>query len=135
MSGHGHASTLELARPPVLERVVLKRRGVVAAARSARLEHGAGRYHTGFEIAPQRHQELARHRHDGDAAHPPLAVADALPEPDAQGAAGLILQPHPGQFDHGRTDRGTAGLADALVALHRSAGPLDRVQSGWPSRQ
>jgi hypothetical protein len=35
MSGHGHASTLELARPPVLERVVLKRRGVVAAARSA----------------------------------------------------------------------------------------------------
>jgi hypothetical protein len=32
----------------------------------------------GFEIAPQRHQELACERHDGDPLRSPFEVADAL---------------------------------------------------------
>src|ERR1700688_3381550 len=28
-------------------------------------QHGADRHHTGLEISPQRHPQLARHRHDG----------------------------------------------------------------------
>src|SRR5450755_1161909 len=32
-------------------------------------QHGAGGHHAGLEISPQRHHQLARHRHDGDASH------------------------------------------------------------------
>src|SRR6516164_6791500 len=100
-----------------------------AGVGSARLEHGAGWHQAGFEIAPQRHQELACERHDGDTPHAPLAIADALAEGDAQGAVGLIAQPHPRQFDHGRTGFGIAGLADALVAVGRPATEWTRRQS------
>jgi hypothetical protein len=46
-----------------------------------RLEHGAGQHQAGFEISPQRHQELARKRRDDDAPYAPFAVADALTKP------------------------------------------------------
>ena len=46
---------------------------------------------------------------------------DTLPEPDAQIAVGLIAQPQPGEFDHDGARLGIAGLADALVAIDRSA--------------
>src|SRR3981189_3522285 len=53
-------------------------------------QHGAGRHHAGLEITPERHHQLARQRHDGDAAHPPLDVGDTLAEPTAAVAAGLV---------------------------------------------
>jgi len=103
---------------------------VEAPAGSARLEHDASRGQTGLKIAPQRHQELAGERHDGDAAHPPFLLADALTEPDAEGTAGLVAQPQPGPFNHRRTDQATARLADALVARDRPAGPWTRRDAG-----
>jgi hypothetical protein len=51
-------------------------RTLVLKLRSARLEHGACRDQTGLKVALQRQQELAGKRHDGDAAHPPLLLAD-----------------------------------------------------------
>src|SRR6266436_7770337 len=99
------------------------------AVGSAGLEHGAGWHQAGFEVAPQRHQELACERHNGNAPDSSLAIADALAEPDTQGAVGLIAQPHPGQFDRGRTGFGIAGLADALVAVGGAATEWTRCQS------
>jgi hypothetical protein len=53
---------------------------LVLKLRSARLEHGASRDQTGLKIAPQRHQELAGERHDGDAARlRALSVDHKLP--------------------------------------------------------
>src|SRR5258708_33182892 len=67
---------------------------IIARDRSeARTQHGAARHHTGREITPERHHQLARQRHDGDTAHPPLYVADTLAEPAAELPVGLMPQP------------------------------------------
>jgi len=64
---------------------------VIARGRSeARTQHGAGRHHAGLKITPERHHQLAGQRHDGDAAQPSLHVADALTEPTAEVAGGLM---------------------------------------------
>src|SRR5512144_883168 len=47
----------------------------------SRLEHRTAWHDPRLEIAPQRHQHLARERDDGDPAHPPRGDADALSEP------------------------------------------------------
>src|ERR1700731_1246535 len=44
-------------------------------------QHGAGRHYAGLEISPQRHHQLARHRHDGNASYATLDVAYPLVEP------------------------------------------------------
>src|SRR6202163_1909228 len=79
-------------------------------------QHGARRHHAGFEISPQRHHQLARHRHDGDASYATLDVADPLAEPARQFAAGLMSEPQPGEFDGEFAGTVVAGFADALVA-------------------
>src|ERR1700693_4620395 len=90
---------------------------VIACGRSeAWMEQGAGGHHAGFEIAPQRHHELAGQRHDGDAPQAPLGVADPFMEPAAQFAAGVMPDPHPGELDSDRPGAAVAGLADALFA-------------------
>jgi hypothetical protein len=67
---------------------------VIARGRSeARTQHGAGGHHAGRQITPQRHHELARHRHDGDAPDASLDVAHPLAEPAAQLALGLVPEP------------------------------------------
>src|SRR5436309_14681953 len=67
---------------------------IIARGRSeAWTQHGAARHHAGREITPERHHQLAHQRHDGDAAHPPLDVTDALAEPAAELAVGLMPQP------------------------------------------
>src|SRR3981189_2360770 len=53
-------------------------------------QHGAGRHHAGLEITPERHPQLARQRHDGDAAQPSLHVAATGTDPAAEVAAGLV---------------------------------------------
>jgi hypothetical protein len=55
--------------------------------------HGAGWHQAGFQIAPQRNHQLARQCHDGDLANAPFEVANALAEPAAQLAAGLMSHP------------------------------------------
>src|SRR5215831_18119789 len=82
-------------------------------------EQRALRYQAGLEIAPKRHQELARQRHDRNAPDPPLQDAHPFAEPDAQGAVGLVAQPQPSELDHGFARLGVAGLADSLLARHR----------------
>ena len=63
---------------------------IVARPLFARLEHGAGGHQADGQVAPQRNHELACHCHDGDAADPAFGVADALAEPLAQFALGLM---------------------------------------------
>src|SRR5262249_2528203 len=92
------------------------------------LKDRTGRHQAGFQIAPQSHQELARHGHDGNPARPALKVADTFAEPDAQGAITLIAQPRPGELDHHTARHGIAGLADALVAIDRPAAKRARSQ-------
>src|ERR1700730_19220008 len=90
----------------------------IARGRSqAGVQHGAGGHHAGFEISPQRHHQLARHRHDGDASYATLDVAAPLVEPAGQFAVGLMFDPQPGEFDGEFAGAVVAGLADALVAL------------------
>src|SRR5271156_2843889 len=74
-----------------------------------------------LDVAPQRHQQLARERHRHDLADPPLGVADPLDVPAAQRAVRLKLQPAPGQLHHQAADPLVAVLADALLALHAPA--------------
>src|SRR5258708_7431098 len=91
---------------------------IIGRGRSqARTQHGAGGHHAGFEISPQRHHQLARHCHDGDASYAPLDVAHPLAEPKGQIAVGLMLDPQPGEFDGEFAAAVIAGFADALVAL------------------
>ena len=83
----------------------------------AGVQHGAGGHHAGFEISPQRHHQLARHRHDGEASDAALDVADPVEEPAGQIAVGLMSDPQPGEFDGELAGAVVAGFADALVAL------------------
>ena len=77
----------------------------------AGVQHGAGGHHAGFEISPQRHHQLACHRHDGDASYATLDVADPLVEPAGQFAVGLMFDPQPGEFDGEFAGAVVAGLA------------------------
>src|SRR6266853_5941019 len=83
----------------------------------ARMQHGAGGHHAGLEISPQRHHQLARHRHDGDASYATLDVAHPLAEPKGQIVVGLMSDPQPGEFDGEFAGAVVASFADALVAL------------------
>src|SRR3977135_2500928 len=90
----------------------------IARGRSqAGVQHGAGGHHAGLEISPQRHHQLACHRHDGDAPYATFDVADPLAEPAGQIAAGLMSEPQPGEFNGEFAGAMVAGFADALVAL------------------
>lgn len=68
---------------------------VIGAPRSleAWAHRRAGWHEAGFQIAPQRHHQLARQRYDGDLADAALEVANPLAEPAAQLAVGLVPQP------------------------------------------
>src|SRR3981189_567445 len=94
--------------------------------RSSPLEDGTSRHYASFKITPERHQQLARQRHDGDAADAAFRGTDTRPEPDAQIAVGLIAQPQPGEFDPGGSSLAVTSLADPLVMRHVSA--LERAR-------
>src|SRR5882757_3783009 len=98
----------------------------VFGLRSSPFEDGTSRHHAGFKITPERHQQLARQRHDGDAADAAFRGTDTRPEPDAQIAVGLIAQPQPGEFDPGGSSLAVTSLADPLVMRHVSA--LERAR-------
>src|SRR5947207_9816201 len=63
------------------------------------VEHGALRHQPGGEIAPQRHDQLAREGDDRNAPEPLAGVERALEEPAAECALRLMLQPKPGELD------------------------------------
>jgi hypothetical protein len=78
------------------------------------LEHRSLGHQAGCDIAPERHHQLARQGHDGEAL---ASVERAMVEPSAERAFRLVPQPQPGQFNR--------GTASARVA--RFAGPLDSI--------
>lgn len=55
--------------------------------------------HTGFNIAPQRDQQLPGHGDNGDAPRAALQRADARAEPCSQRTVRLVAQPQPGELD------------------------------------
>src|ERR1017187_9052320 len=91
-----------------------------------RLEDGPLRCDAALEIAPQRHQQLARQRYHGDAADAALGGADTVAIPDAQCAVGLVTQPQPGELHHGGAPLAVAGLADPQLARRSPA--LERAR-------
>src|SRR6202008_1809908 len=86
-----------VTHPPWIHKLLLS----VFDLRSSPFEDGTSRHHASFKITPKRHQQLARQRHNGDAADAAFRGTDTRPEPDAQIAVGLIAQPQPGEFDPG----------------------------------
>ena len=58
-------------------------------------QDGAFRHQPGGRVAPQRHQQLARQRHDAPLPRTPVAGADVVPEPFRQSAVRLVPQPAP----------------------------------------
>src|SRR3981189_3517924 len=84
---------------------------VWARRSGGRVQHCADRHHTGVEITPQRHHELACHRHDGDPPDAPFDVADPLAEPGAELAVRLMAEPQQGDLDRGLASATRAGCA------------------------
>src|ERR1035438_2076545 len=90
------------------------------------LDDGTLRCDAALEIAPQRHRQLTRQRHHGDAADTALGGADTVAVPDAQCAVGLVTQPQPGKLHHRGARLAVAGFADPLLALRSPA--LERAR-------
>src|SRR5205823_10691843 len=84
-------------------------------------QHGAGRHQPGLEVTPQRHHQLARQRHDGDAADATLLIAHPRPEPAREVAVGLMREPQPADLDGCGPGASVARLTDPLLAPARSA--------------
>jgi hypothetical protein len=84
--------------------------------------HKAGRK------APQRHHQLARQSHNGDASDPAAGIERALPEPLGERTVRLVSQPQPSQLDRLLPGARIARLADPLLAIGPSALP-------WTGRQ
>src|SRR6266550_7702984 len=100
----GAATDMSYLMPP-RHISTLPRRPSLAHRRSLKAwaHRSAGWYEAGFQIAPQRHHQLARQRYDGDLADAALGLADPLAEPAAQFALGLMSQPQPAELDRGRS--------------------------------
>src|SRR5882672_3001985 len=93
------------------------------------LEQGSFRDQAGCEVAPERHHQFARQRHDGDALVALAGiVVGAAAEPSGERTLRLVPQPQPGKFDGGTAGARVACLADTLVAVDPAALP-------WAGRQ
>jgi hypothetical protein len=77
--------------------------------------------HPGFDVAPERDEQLACHGHNGDSPCAPSQRADALAKPHCQLAAGLVAKPEPCELDHGRPSTRVSGAANATIAVHPTA--------------
>src|SRR6266436_2407512 len=93
-----------------------------------RLEHRSLGHKAGCEIAPERHDQLARQGHDGDALDALAGIECASPILLGEFAVRLMSQPQPGHLDRGATGAWVARLADPLVAIDPAALP-------WTGRQ
>src|SRR5882762_4933040 len=93
-----------------------------------RLEHRSLGHEAGCEIAPERHDQLARQGHDGDALDALAGIECASPILLGEFAVRLMPQPQPGQFDRGTAGARIARLADPLVAVDPAALPRTGCQ-------
>src|SRR5207245_4599780 len=85
------------------------------------MQQGAGGDHTGREIAPEYHHQLARQDDDGNAPDASFEIAHSLAEPARQRAVRLMDRPEPCQFDGELTGPPVAGFADALLPASLAA--------------
>src|SRR5215208_5746712 len=88
---------------------------------SHRLERTPFRDNALSRETPERHQELARERHDQDLAHAPARLPEPLDEPPRQRATGLIAKPEPRQFDDSRSQPPVTRLRNPLFVAEPSA--------------
>src|SRR5262249_4689149 len=80
-----------------------------------------GGNYPGFDVAPERDEQLACQGHNGDPSRAPSQSTDALAGPFCQLAAGLGGQPEPCELDHGRPCTRVASPANAPIAVHTTA--------------
>jgi hypothetical protein len=83
----------------------------------------------GGDVAPQRHDQLARQCNDGDTFGALAGIDGAGAEPEAERAVGLMAKPEPGQLDRLVAGTPIAGLADALLTIDAATLPGTGGQS------
>src|SRR6185437_891825 len=86
-------------------------------------------HQTCLEIAPERNQQFACDCDDRNPPNTTLEFANAITEPDAQIAVGLMPQPQPRELNHHGASFGVARLADTLITAHRAALKMRRRQT------
>ena len=97
---------------------------------SGRLQYCTLRNLTQVDIAPQRDQQLASERHDGNPSHAACFRANARTEPPCEGAIGLVPHPQPGKFHHDVAQTRISCFGNALLSIDRAAAPRRRRQPG-----
>jgi len=100
-------------------------RRAAAPARSMRFMPSSqpAREPCGGEIAPQRHDQLARQGDNSDALGPFAGVGGARGEPPAERAVRLMPPPQPSEFNSLEAGARIACLADPLLAIDAAAAP------------
>src|SRR5229473_6018442 len=88
-----------------------------------RLEHRSLGHKAGCEIAPERHDQLARQGYNRDALDALAGIECASPILLGEFTVRLMSQPQPGHLDRGATGARVARLADPLVAIDPAALP------------
>ena len=94
---------------------------LLALDQDAVLEQSAFGYDTGFQIAPEGDQQLARQGDDADFAHARAASGEARLVPSRQGTVRLEAQPGPSEFDGHPGHASVPGLVDAEFAAQLPA--------------
>src|SRR5215831_9579648 len=80
-----------------------------------------GGNYPGFDVTPERDEQLACQGRNGDPWRAPSQSTDALAEPFCQLAAGLVAKPEPCELDHGRPCTRVPSPANAPIAVHTTA--------------
>jgi hypothetical protein len=93
------------------------------------LQHGTIRDSAIAEIAPQRDDQLACHRHQHDPAHASLRRTEPSVEPVCERTARLVAQPKPGELDGGASCPRVARFGNTLIAPDLAAAPRARCQA------
>src|SRR3954465_4573280 len=94
---------------------------LTASSASDQLQLHPLRHGTTLDVSPERDQELSCQCDDHDLAQAATRAAQAIVEPARERAAGLVAQPHPGEFNERRAEPPVAVLADPLLALRAAA--------------
>src|SRR5207249_1777907 len=125
--GWFQAAALPMGRPlPVVGEVSARSFGLLSSGGEAR----PGGQLTGFDVAPQRDQQLARQSDDHDGADASFGAAGARGKPLGERALRLEAQPAPGKLHDDAADAGIAVLADPLLALHAAAAKQRAGEAG-----
>ena len=98
---------------------------VMSRAASGRFQHRTLRHFSVCHVEPERDQQLARERDNGDPPYPPTHSANPCAEPTAQCTVRLMPHPQPGVSVHGRggdLDRQAVRRSGVGGGGHRTVG-------------